>query len=413
MHIIAHFDTNVIRLVQSRTRAAYCDEIQKAYGKELVDDHVFFNCHETTLDRLASDLRYKKFKPVTLAPICDYLWRVEGIPVDFDPLDWFRQEFLKYVGSRIEAYIQDAGEDPYFQVQAIPSFSGYCTAHYTNKDVDAETIDIGKKYELNFIEYDCDGYLFTNEHLSAVIMAYIDDKYALISHTFRIDQSDLEIRTLDRGLSISKNVLSIYDVEKIFDTLKITWGDLRHVASSKAYRSYLDDNFPDVAGFDPTFSRFESVQDTGLAEGKKKTLKDRGKKLFQNDLNHKVYLLDEGFDLLKEFRPLSDKTFKSEIVTTIVETTPEFHPRSTHDLMELESFVSILKANRPPMDEKNHEKEVKEPATMELGRDYAVWQTHKNANAQIRPDPITNKAEVGPWRMSTIDPPQNFKSIEI
>ena len=50
---------------------------------------------------------------------------------------------------------------------------------------------------------------------------------------------------------------------------------------------------------------------------------------------------------------------------------------------------------------------------VEIPDDYTIGQTMKNANYQLRSDPIIEKKDVGPWLMSTIEPDYARIPLEI
>jgi len=170
MHLLVHQYDRTIRIVPLDDLAAYESEFTHVYG-HLLDKkrwHVFYNADDV-IDRLASDICFKKFKG------CGKLkefaaQKVYKIPANA-PLDFFGDTFLPWLKTKVGEYIEDA--------------DGEVDDGYIGLDIDNLPTDVKEFVDVKFEEVatkycligcqkveESDLYVVKEDHLKALFMAY-------------------------------------------------------------------------------------------------------------------------------------------------------------------------------------------------------------------------------------------------
>ena len=246
MHLLIHFDNidglSYIRIVNTPNINSYNEEYKIVYGKDNITTN-FYNCGDMSI-RLLHDLEYKKFKNIQLTKVIDNIYKITN------NTDVFQEEFIKYVNTKIDSYIEEC-DDNYFDISINTIFnSKYCESSYIKQQIidysesikEYENLIIDFKYTLLFIEKLNDKYILSNTHLNSLVLKYINNNFFILRKDHKYDASDMEIIKINRGLLIPKIELTINDVEKIFETVGITIDALNAISLSKNYINSIDLN---------------------------------------------------------------------------------------------------------------------------------------------------------------------------
>ena len=228
-HILLHvFSINFksyIRIINVKTTEEYLNEYNKIYNNTNKEFIYVFHNQGDIYNRVISDLNYKKFKQFKFANITDTLYEITLNKSD--EVINILEIFKNYIKLKLDSYIDDDESEDTSEYFNIP------ITVEDNKNLVRTYFDQKQIYTLcNIDKTDQNTYAMSKDHLLALIAKYIDYKCIEmrdINYNYKSSDSKLEIKLDKRTIYISSFNLESCDIEKIFETLNISFGILKTI----------------------------------------------------------------------------------------------------------------------------------------------------------------------------------------